>query len=452
MRIAAVGTPTPTPSAATARPAWSDRTWARRAGLAQAWWFARAVVGAGSAWLRARLRRDPEPLAAALVPVAHACGQLKGPFAKLGQFAALRPDRFPESSIGALRRLRDAVPPLPFSQIRGVVEAEWSEPLEARFEAFDPTPMGAASVAQVHRARLHGGDPVIVKVQYPWLERGLDADLAWLRFGFRRLLQRGEHAKALFDEFAGHVRQELDFRAEAAVAAEIATNLASDPSIVVPEVIASHSGRRVLTVRAVPAVGLQDETGLARLGADRETLVTILTRAYAKQVFVDGLFHADPHPGNLFVVDEPGAREAPRLLFVDFGLSRRLDDALKRELRSGMLALLQRDTDGFVDGMERIGAIEAGARPGVASAVQGMFDRIAAGGGALGMRGQAVLALKDEAVGLLRETPGLRLPTELLLYARTLSMVFGLGRELAPRVDPLPLCLPSLLAFLTRKD
>ena len=431
---------------------WTEATRWRRLGLAQAWLVTRATIAACAAWTKARLagRERPDVSAA----IARTLAELKGPYAKVGQFAALRPDWFSAAAIGELRRLRDDVPPIPFEAIRRVVEAEWSEPLEARFACFEKDPIGAASIAQAHRARLHDGRDVVVKVQYPWLADSLETDLRWLGRAFRLSNRKAKspRAKPLFDDFCDGLRLELDFRNEAAVAEEIARNLAKDPGVVVPEVVASHSGRRVLTVRSVRAVGLSDEAGLARLGVAPEALVAILTRAYAKQVFVDGLFHADPHPGNLLVVDEPGAREHPRLLFVDFGLSRRLDPELRRELRRGMLALLGRDLEAFLDGMERIDAIEVDARREVEQAVRTMFERIAAAGSALGMGGSAVLALKDEAVALLRETPGVRLPTDLLLYARTLSMVFGVARELAPKIDPLPLCLPALLGFLTEKE
>src|SRR5262249_48658546 len=155
------------------------------------------------------------------------------------------------------------------------------------------------------------------------------------------------------------------------------------------------------------------------------------------QIFVDGLFHADPHPGNLFVLDEPEAVSRPRVLFVDFGLSRRLDSALRSELRQGLYALLQRDVAAFVAGMQRMGMIAPGAEAGVRASVDAMFTRLASRGGALGMGGGAVLPLKDEAKALLQQTDGLQLPNDLLLYAKTLSYLFALGAELAPEVDVL---------------
>jgi len=381
-------------------------------------------------------------------------GVLKGAFAKLGQFAAMRHDLLSGAAIAALGSLRDRVPPLPFERIRGTVESELGAPIEALFLEFDSEPLGAASLAQVHGARLPSGQKVVVKVQYPWLRASLPADLAVIRAFFflwaRRA--RGIAWRRILAEFAAGLAGELDFRREAHVAEEIAANLARDPRIVVPAAIHSHTAQRVLTMSYHPAVPIADSARLAELGVEPRAVIEILARAYAKQVFADGLFHADPHPGNLFVLDEPTAAQEPRVLFIDFGLCRRLDPVLRREMRQGLYALIQRDVDGFVDGMDRTGMIAAGARDGVSRAVAEMFERIAAAGGALDGGGSRVLALKDEAKGLLQQTAGIQLPNDLLLYAKTVSYVFALGAELAPEVDLVKLCLPYLLQFLAQTE
>jgi predicted unusual protein kinase regulating ubiquinone biosynthesis (AarF/ABC1/UbiB family) len=158
-----------------------------------------------------------------------------------------------------------------------------------------------------------------------------------------------------------------------------------------------------------------------------------------------------PHPGNLFVVDEPGAAQHPRLLFVDFGLSRRLDPALRRELRLGIYALLQQNLPDSSTAWNGSARSRRATATTSARAVGAMFERVRSAGG-LAAGGAQVLSLKDEAVALLRRTPGLRLPTDLLLYAKTLSYVFSLGAELDAEVDMMKLCLPSLLRFLAAKD
>jgi len=258
--------------------------------------------------------------------------------------------------------------------------------------------------------------------------------------------------KRVLDEFAAGLASELDFRHEARIAEEIAANLARDPRVVVPAPIHTHTAQRVLTTTYTPAVPVADSTRLAELGVEPRAVLEILGRAYAKQVFADGLFHADPHPGNLFVLDEPDAAKEPRVLFIDFGLCQRLDPVLRREMRQGLYALIQRDVDDFVDGMDRMGMIATGAREGVHRAVAEMFTRIAEAGGALDADGARILALKDEAKRLLQQTEGIQLPIDLLLYAKTVTYVFALGAEIAPEVDLMKLSLPYLLQFLAQKD
>ena len=219
----------------------------------------------------------------------------------------------------------------------------------------------------------------------------------------------------------------------------------------VPEVVASHSSRRVLTLTWYPTLRLDDPSALARVPKD-EVLATV-ARAYARQIFVDGLFHADPHTGNLFVIDEPRAAVEPRVLFVDFGLCQRLSPELRRELRLGIHALLQGRTDDFLAGMHRMGMIGPGHEDDVRAAVEPMMARLRGrGSGALALSSNRVLRLKEEAKTLLYETPGLALPNELLLYAKTLSYLFALGAEVAPEVDLMKLTVPYLLRFLAEKD
>jgi ubiquinone biosynthesis protein len=380
-------------------------------------------------------------------------GRLRGAFAKAGQFASLRHDVLPAAVCTTLSQLQSRVPPMPFPRIRAAVEAELGAPLEAHFSQFEPEPVGAASVAQVHRARLEGGRQVAVKVQYPWIEAALPADLALLRAATALLAWWTGHQildpEGIAGEFAAGLSEELDFEREGRVAREIAGNLAHDPQTVVPEIITSHTTRRVLTMSYYEAVPVNDRGALAELGVKPAAVLEVLAHAYAKQVFVDGLFHADPHPGNLFVLDEPTAAERPRVLFVDFGLSKRLDPSLRQAMREGIYALLQRDLTGFVERMDRMGMIAPGAGDGVRAAVAEMFEQMRAGADTPLPGGTGILALKDRAKALLQETPGLQLPNDLLLYAKTLSYLFSLGAELDPETDLMKISLPYLMRFLS---
>jgi ubiquinone biosynthesis protein len=412
-----------------------------------------ALLGAAFAAVAIRLTPPRSSREARLARrLAATLGRLRGPFAKVGQLASLRVDLVAPELRESLSALRDRVAPIPASWARDLIESELGAPLPALFAAFDPTPLGAASIAQAHAARLPDGSAVVVKVQYPWLATSGPADLALLRHGLGLWLG-GPAPGAWWAEFERGLAEELDFRREAAVAREVAENLAKETQVVVPRIVSSHSTGRVLTMERWPVLPLSDPATLDRRGIPRSDVVETIVRAYARQIFQDGLFHADPHPGNLFVIDEPEAALRPRVLFVDFGLSQRLPPALAHELRLGILALLSGDLDAFVAGMARIGAVAPGAEAGVRQAVSTMFGRIRnEGGSALGLGADRILSLKDEAKQLLYETPGLSLPSDLLLYAKTLSYLFDLARELAPSVDPMQLCLPPLLRFLATRE
>ena len=202
-----------------------------------------------------------------------------------------------------------------------------------------------------------------------------------------------------------------------------------------------------------PTIPIDDTETLGARGVVPAEVLEIVARAYARQIFVDGLFHADPHPGNLFVIDAPDMAQAPTVLFVDFGLCQRLSPELRRELRLGIYALLQGHLNDFLAGMQRMDMIAPGAEAAVRAALERMFARIRGeGAGALSLSGDRILDLKDEAKELLYETPGLTLPADLLLSAKTLSYLFALGAEIAPGVDLMKLSVPYLLRFLAGGD
>ncbi|MCZ6785447.1 MAG: AarF/UbiB family protein [Proteobacteria bacterium] len=422
-----------------------------------------AVLGTAGDWIRPpaereERRRHRQSRAAGLL--ARALGDLKGAFVKAGQFASVRHDVLPDVVSRELATLRDRVPPLPFAQIRRVVERAFGAPLSSLYAHFEPEPVGAASVAQVHRATLPDGRQVAVKVQYPWIEASRGTDLAILRGVLRVAIwlggKRDLDLDRFFAEFAKGLEEELDFTREARVATEIAENLAGDAQIVVPRIVQSLTRRTVLTMSYHDAIPISDRAALQEQGVAPGKVLEVLARAYAKQVFVDGLFHADPHPGNLFVIPPgPDGGDQPVVLFVDFGLCKRLDPELRRQMRKGLYAVLQRDADDFVARMDAMGMIAPGAQDAVHGAVEQMFEHLAEQSGErgpLGVRGSQVLALKDVAKGLLQDTPGLQLPNDLLLYAKTLSYLFQLGEELDPEVDLVAISLPYLLKFLAEKD
>ena len=390
---------------------------------------------------RSRAERD----AAAGRRVAEALGGLRGIYTKLGQHLATRVDALSDEFRAPLDALTESAPPVPFAAIRAEIERSLGS--SRRFAWIDPEPLGTASVAQVHRARLASGPQVAVKVRHPELtpER-VERDLRDLHrvIPLLRPWLRPRDARELLNEVGVALRRELDFELEGRVAEQVASALAADPRVLVPRVHWEATARNVLTLDYVARVRLDDRAALAQRGAAPEACLAIVVDAYGRQVFGDGLFHADPHVGNLYLVDAAGP---PRVLFLDFGLAERLSPEVREELRLGLQALLKRDVDGLLAGLARLRAVIPGREQQARAALEAALAAGAAG--ALGANTAGIQALKELGKRLVRESGAFRIPRELLLWARTLAYVYNLAERIAPDVDPMRLFLPHLLRFVT---
>ncbi len=245
-------------------------------------------------------------------------------FVKLGQVLSTRPDLIPVEFVVELEKLQDAVPPFPFKQARAIVEAELRRPLNEAFTRFDETSLAAASIGQVHRARLPDGEDVVVKVQRPGIRHTIEVDLEILLHLATLLERHVEGAKLhrpteIVEEFARVMEQELDYGAEIAHLERFASHFLKDPTVYVPKVYRDFSTSRVLTMEYVEGVNVTDLEGLSRHDLNRKRIAARGAELILKQVFVHGFFHADPHPGNIFVL--PG----DVICYLDFGMIGRLD-------------------------------------------------------------------------------------------------------------------------------
>jgi len=391
---------------------------------------------------RSRAERDT----AAGQRLADALGSLRGLYTKLGQHLATRVDALSDEFRAPLDALHQSAPPVPFPVIRGELERGLGS---ARLFAWiDPEPLGTASIAQVHRARLRSGADVAVKVRHPELSpAGLERDLARLRRALPLLRPwlSPRDGRALLQELGRALVRELDFELEGRTAEQIATAFASDSRVLVPRVHWEVTSTSVLTLDYVPRVRLDDPAALAARGVSPEACLAIVVDAYGRQVFGDGLFHADPHVGNLYLLDDPD--RPPRVLFLDFGLAERLAPEVREELRLGLLALLRRDVDSLLAGLSRLQAVIPGREREARAALE---SALAAGASnALGAGVAAIQSLKQLGKQLVRESRAFRIPRDLLLWARTLAYVYNLGERIAPGADPMRLFLPHLLRFIT---
>ncbi|MFQ6000443.1 MAG: ABC1 kinase family protein [Anaerolineae bacterium] len=371
--------------------------------------------------------------------------EMGGVLIKLGQFLSARADVLPPEITEELSGLQDEVPPDPFPPIRQMIEEELGAPLSQLFEEFQERTEIGASLGQVYQARLPGGEPVMVKVQRPQIEMLVATDLAALRRAvgwlkrYRPLASRAD-LDALFDEFSRTLYEELDYIAEGHNAERFAENFAGNPKVRIPLPRWSHTTKRVLTLERVGGIKITDYEALTEAGIDRGAVAQCLFETYLQQVFIDGFFHADPHPGNLFVRplgDPPPKGDLSRdfqLVFVDFGMVGHLTPQVMDQLREAVIGLAARDVPRIIESWDRLGFFLPGTdlRP-IEAAAEKVFARFY--GLSMGElaridhREFANLAL--EFRDLIFQMP-LQLPQDFIFMGRMLGILSGLATGLDP--------------------
>ena len=267
-------------------------------------------------------------------------------FIKLGQIISTRPDIFPDAVIRECRNLQDHVQPFPASTVREILQSELGTNPDEVFSCFEETPVAAASLAQVHRATLVDGEPVIVKVQRPNLLRTIDTDVEIMK-GMAALFEehipesRAFNPSSLVEEFARALRKECDFRREARNISQFAELFQDESGLKVPRVFNEISTRRLLVEEYIEGVRADAVEDLRARGTDPQSVIRILERIVLKSVFEHRLYHADPHPGNIFVTADD------RIAFVDFGKMGRIERGRVLEILDFLLAVTTSDADGI---------------------------------------------------------------------------------------------------------
>ena len=296
---------------------------------------------------------------------------LGGLMIKVGQYMSSRLDVLPPEITKELEGLQDEVPPVPFAAIRALAEAELGMPLERVFVEVEETPIAAASLGQAHRARLGPVDAadtgltgVVLKVQRPGIELIVDVDLAALRrvggwLSRVRLVSNRVDAPALVEEFALTSLEEIDYLHEAANAERFAADFADDDRVSVPGVVWERTTRRVLTLEDVTAIKITDVEALLAAGIDPADVAPVFAEVMFDQLFTNGFFHADPHPGNIFVTPaaEGAGRRAWKLTFIDFGMMGEVPATTRTGLRKLLIAAASRDGKGMVNAMHDVGVL-----------------------------------------------------------------------------------------------
>lgn len=295
---------------------------------------------------RNRLSSDLERLSPQ-VRMRLAMEELGPTFIKLGQLLSTRPDLIPHEYTDEFGKLQDQAAFVPAEQIRAQIALDLKRPVETLFADFSDLPLAAASIAQVHRARLLTGEEVAVKVLRPGVEELVATDLDIL-MGLAHLLERHMPAVAVYEpstivkEFRRTLKRELDFTREGHTINRFAANFAGDPTIRFPNIFWTHTGTRVLTLEFIDGIKVSDFEKLELAGYDRKIIARNGAETFLRQVLTHGLFHGDPHPGNIFVL--PGNT----ICMLDFGMVGRLGDELKQYLAELLLGILSRDPDRII--------------------------------------------------------------------------------------------------------
>ena len=362
-------------------------------------------------------------------------------FIKLGQLLSSRPDLLPDVYIEELGHLVDEVPPVPFAEIERIVREDFGE---GAFARIDPEPLATASIAQTHRALLANGRDVVVKVRRPGIVEQVDLDLALLRSSARLLAGHSETAELmqieqLADELEVHLRAELDFAEEAHNTELIGSLVAEHERLIVPEVIRPYVTERVLVLERIEGSKVSPGHGLAPESA--QELARTFFRAYVYQVVVEGVYHADPHPGNVLLTGDG------RLALLDFGLLGRLDEDTRGGLSLLLLALAQNRADDVADLIIGLSVTDTRSdQPGFVQDVRRILPRYHWRPLASIQAGHALAGLQRAAL-----RHGIRLPTSFALVGKTLAQADSIARTLHPDLDPVALLEEESVEVMMRE-
>lgn len=360
-------------------------------------------------------------------------------FVKLGQLFAGRTDLLPDEYADALNTLTDRVPPVPVAQIEQIIQRCLRRPLPDLFQRFDPVPIAAGSLGQVHRATWQGRE-VAVKVLRPGVRDLVAHDLKAARWlaGCAARWMPNIHTRAvvaIVDEFGRRIGEEMDFGIEAENLRRVRANFGGNPRIRIPEPIANVSGRDVLTMEFIDGIRIDQLDPAATYGGLRvPAVIERLLELYIQMMLVDGLFHADPHPGNV-LVDDRG-----RIVLLDFGVVIQVDPGRRKVLVDTVFAAVQSQVAGVVDGFYALDIIEPGADRGQIERLAGVLLDLAAQRTTTRER---IDLLTREIIHELHHWP-VRLPSDLVYFARTAALIEGVGVRYDPQYNPVLAAGPTL--------
>ncbi|MBN2141813.1 AarF/ABC1/UbiB kinase family protein [Candidatus Woesearchaeota archaeon] len=286
------------------------------------------------------------------------CEELSGSFIKFGQFLSLRPDLIPKEFCEELSKLQDSVEGFSYEEVRHIIKHELKKPIGAIFKTFDKKPIAAASIGQVHAATLKNGKKVAVKVMRPGIKALFETDLEILEYLSRLVKHHLDpevfDPEEIFDEFKRYTENELDYQKEARHIKFFGDIFKNDPVFIIPRVYDNLTTRRVLTMEFIPGIELTSiirEPGRFRK-IDKTRICHDLAESFMKQIFMNGAFHGDPHPGNILIVKK-------KMAFLDFGIIGRMNEEMKEKLGTLLIAVVNRDPDAMVEAMINLNLVDS---------------------------------------------------------------------------------------------
>lgn len=348
-------------------------------------------------------------------------------FVKLGQLLSTRPDLVPKEYAEEFRKLQDKVPAVPFAEIRQQIELQFEQQIDELFSQIDEEPIAAGSIAQVHRARLHSGEDVVVKIRRPGILKILETDLDILA-GLAYLVENHLPATDLYDptgavrEFRRSIFREVDFTREGHTTDRFATNSQNLSEAYTPRVFWPLTGEKVLTLEYVEGVKVTAFKELEKRSLDRKKIATNCATILLEQILVHGLFHGDPHPGNIMVL--PGEK----ICFLDYGMIGRLDEELKQQLAELLMAVLQRDAHRIITLLIYSGELtedidRSALKRDVIEFIDDYYD--------LALAEFNTGKLFTDFIDILTRYR-IRFPSDLILLAKALVTLEGVSRQLDP--------------------
>jgi ubiquinone biosynthesis protein len=392
------------------------------------------LMAFGADWLVGRLRGAAPTVGPRRLR--HTLEVLGPTFIKLGQVLSTRPDLVSPAYEVELSRLQDAAPPVPWVDVRAAVTRALGGPPEARFAELSRTPLAAASIGQVHAALLDDGTEVVVKVRRPGVVAQIALDLRLLRHAAamvaRFRVARRFDPTGLAAEFTATITSELDYLQEGANAQKLAAQFRDDPGVRIPEIVWDHTADGVLTETRISGAKIDDVGAIERAGLDRAVVAQDFARAYLTMVFVHRFFHADPHPGNVFVSPD-GV-----IGFVDFGMVGSVDEPTGRALATILTALVAADATALAQALVELGVAPTAAdQGGLESDLDRLLDRYRD----VPLQDLQLAAIVADLMEVVRRRD-LHLPSRVALLLKTVVMCEGVAARLDPGFQLIPLLVP----------